>query len=155
LGKATARLRESSYARDSLAEAFKVLTEVGDARCSARVQYQLGALDLDEGNPAGATARFTEALVMSPRVDDRPNMARALDGMGWVALLDSDTESAAVLIAAAERLRTTLKTHLPEEEKQRHEITLKELHQQSHASFFAGDRRAERAEQTVQNASYG
>ena len=100
------------------------------------MQYQLGSLDLDEDNPTGATARLAEALVMSRRVDDRHNMARALDGMGRVALQGNDTENAAILIAAAERLRATLKTHIPEEEKQRHEITLKKLHQQSDASLL-------------------
>lgn len=134
LGQATAQLGQESQARESLHEAFKVLTEVGDARCSARVQSELGSLDLDEEDLTGATERFREALVVSSRIDDKLNIARALDGMGRVALLGNDTESAAVLIAAAERLRATLKTHIPKEEKQRHEITLKELHQQSDAS---------------------
>jgi len=134
LGRASAQLGQESHARQSLHEALRVLTEVGDARCSARVQYALGSLDLDEDDLTGATERFREALVMSSRIDDKLNIAWALDGMGQIALASGDSESAAVLIAATEQLRDPLKVPRSREEKQRHESRLATLSRESNAS---------------------
>jgi len=134
LGRATAQLGQPTQARQSLHESFKVLTEVGDARCSARVEYELGSLDLGEDDLTGATERFREALVMSSRIDDKLNIARALDGMGQIALANGDSEYAAVLFAATEQLRDPLKVPRSREEQRRHEGRLETLRRGSTAS---------------------
>jgi tetratricopeptide (TPR) repeat protein len=134
LGQATAQLGQESQARQSLHEAFKALTEAGDARCSARVQSELGSLDLDEDDLTGATERFREALVMSSRIHDKLNIATALDGIGQIALASGDSEGAAVLLAAAEQLRDPLRVTRSGEEKRRHESRLETLSRESNAS---------------------
>jgi tetratricopeptide (TPR) repeat protein len=133
-GEATALQGHATQARRTLEEALKVLTEVGDAHCSARTLHSLGSLDLEKGEPTSAMERFKEALVMSSRVDDKLNTARVLEGTGQAALAIGDTESAAILIGAAERHRNTLTTPRLRKEERRHKNALKDLYRQSDAS---------------------
>jgi len=134
LGRATAHLGQPGQARQSLHESLKMLNEVGDARCSARVQYELGSVDLSEDDLTGAIERFREALAMSSRIDDKLNITRALDGMGQIALANGDAERATVLFAATEQLRDPLKVLRARDEERRHEGRLETLRRRLNAS---------------------
>jgi tetratricopeptide (TPR) repeat protein len=134
LGDATVLQGHATQARRTLEQALKVLTEVGDAHCSARTLHSLGSLDLEEDEPTSAMERFKEALVMSSRVDDKLNTARVLEGSGQAALAIGDTESAAILIGAAQRHRNSLAIPRLRKEERRHKSALKDLYRQSGAS---------------------
>ena len=133
-GDATVLQGHATQARLTFEEALKVLTEVGDAHCSARTLYSLGSLDLEDDEPTSAMERFKEALVMSSRVDDKLNTARVLEGTGQAALAIGDTESAAILIGAAERHRNALAIPRLRKEERRHKSALRDLYRRSDAS---------------------
>ena len=70
----------------------------------AQALYGYGTLARQRGDNAAALARFREALKLYREIDARPDIARCLAGIGWVAMAQLDLELAATSLAESIQL---------------------------------------------------
>lgn len=70
----------------------------------ANVLYGLGRLARSRHDPAAAIGYFGEALAIYRQIDARPEMARCLAGIGWVALSRLDLADARISLTESMRL---------------------------------------------------
>jgi predicted ATPase/DNA-binding CsgD family transcriptional regulator len=74
----------------------------------AQAQYGFGTLARQRGDAAGALRHFRAALALYREIDARPEIARCLAGIGWVALGGGDLELAAASLT--ESIQVSLAT---------------------------------------------
>ncbi|HEY1619136.1 MAG TPA: LuxR C-terminal-related transcriptional regulator [Streptosporangiaceae bacterium] len=70
----------------------------------AQTRYGFGALARQRGDHAAALAHFRAALGLYREIDARPEIARCLAGIGWVALAQGDLELAGRSLAESIQL---------------------------------------------------
>lgn len=127
LGEARAMQGGTAEARDAFHKSLRLLSEAGDAHCSARVRRDLGSLDLSEGDVSSARNLLREALAESARVGDKLNTAWTLEVVGRLVAVEGDPEKGAVLLGAADGLRDTISAPRIAGEELEHNAVLEEL----------------------------
>ncbi|HEX3493725.1 MAG TPA: LuxR C-terminal-related transcriptional regulator, partial [Streptosporangiaceae bacterium] len=70
----------------------------------AQALYGYGMLARQRGDNEAAVARFRQALKLYREIDARPDIARCLAGIGWVAMAQLDLELAATSLAESIQL---------------------------------------------------
>jgi predicted ATPase/DNA-binding CsgD family transcriptional regulator len=70
----------------------------------AQTLYGFGMLDRQRGDNAAALAHFRDALRLYREIDARPDIARCLAGIGWVAMARLDLELAATSLTESIQL---------------------------------------------------
>ncbi len=88
-----ARLGDLAAAQQAFEQALELLVD-NNRWGYAHTLYGVGSLARARGDHAAAIKRFTEALELFREIDARPEIARSLAGIGWVALASRDLELA-------------------------------------------------------------
>src|SRR5262249_36981371 len=70
----------------------------------AQALYGFGSLARQRGDHGAALRHFKDALELYKEIDARPEMARCLAGIGWVAMAETDLELAATSLAESIQL---------------------------------------------------
>lgn len=104
-----ARLAASTpeEARTEIATALAHYEDLGDERFRARCLGYLALANVTEGKPEHAHALYVQSLAVFEVLDEAKGIAEGLTGLATVAAATGDARRAAVLAAAAERLRET------------------------------------------------
>src|SRR5699024_4024223 len=91
-----------------MSETLHVFTELAAAPATARCARALGRLQLTEGQVLEARASLTTCLQVSFSSGQRIAVARALEALGELALVEEEAERAAALAGVAADLRGSL-----------------------------------------------
>jgi predicted ATPase len=97
-------------ARGVLEVALDSLLKVGDERCAVRAMSALGHVLIDTGNPSAAGAMLRQSLEKG--LQEKTYVRASIDGLGRLAEQQGRLEEAAMMYAAAHKLRERLR--LPE-----------------------------------------
>jgi DNA-binding NarL/FixJ family response regulator len=89
-----ARLGRLTEAQQAFEAALEMLRD-NNGWGVAYTLYGFGALDRQRGDNAAALRHFRAALGLYREIDARPEIARCLAGIGWIALAEADLELAA------------------------------------------------------------
>lgn len=103
IGQIHLQLGNREQARISLEQALQMAQKAQGARLVQQVNYRLGELSLECGEPAAALATFERVHDFCRTIDDKVGMAHALYGMGraWAALTHWDTAHRTLTLALA------------------------------------------------------
>jgi predicted ATPase/class 3 adenylate cyclase/Tfp pilus assembly protein PilF len=115
--RATARLEEGLILR----------RELGDKEGIAGSLNYLGMVAYLQGDFGRATALLHEALLLSRDIGAKRLMAEGLEGLAWVAAVDGQSQQAAWLGGAAERLRQALGVPLSPDFRLNHDQAVQAL----------------------------
>jgi predicted ATPase/DNA-binding CsgD family transcriptional regulator/tetratricopeptide (TPR) repeat protein len=102
-----ARTGELAEAERAFEEALEVIRD-NNGWGVAQTLYGFGTLARQRGDNAGALQHFRSALALYQEIDARPEIARCLAGIGWVAMAQLDLDLAAGSLA--ESLQLSLAT---------------------------------------------
>jgi len=97
------RLARLSDAQQTFETALETLRD-NNGWGVAQTLYGFGALARQRGDNAAALRHFRAALTLYREIDARPEMARCLAGIGWVALVQLDLDTAAVSLTESIQL---------------------------------------------------
>jgi predicted ATPase/transcriptional regulator with XRE-family HTH domain len=95
-------------ARGILEEGLAVTAAEHDDRRTAKLLVDLAFLAVMTRDYQGASARYSEALVLERRMGHRPEIAYVFNGLGWLALVRGDPHQARPLLEQALALRQEL-----------------------------------------------
>jgi ATP/maltotriose-dependent transcriptional regulator MalT len=98
-----ARLGQLAEAQQGYEAALDVLRD-NNGWGIAQILYGFGHLDRQRGDNTAALRHFRDALRLYRMIDARPDIARCLAGIGWVALAQLDLELAASSLAESIQL---------------------------------------------------
>ncbi len=107
LGIARLAASRPGEARTEIATALAHYEDLGDERFRARCLGYLALANVTEGKPGHAHALYVQSLAVFEVLDEAKGIAEGLTGLATVAAATGDARRAAVLAAAAERLRET------------------------------------------------
>jgi non-specific serine/threonine protein kinase len=110
IGDFARSLGEDAVARPLYEEALAICRQLGNKYATANILANLGAAEFGECSYAAAYAHFTEGLRMHREsgdeiVGDRISISYLLDGLAALAVRRGETELAATVAGATERLR--------------------------------------------------
>lgn len=113
LGLARAAYTERDYTRaqEDLEEALGVLEEAGDKIEIAQALCRLGNVARLQADWTTANARYYSSFTLAVEYGANYTLPQVIEGLAGVAVRQGDTEKAARLLGAAERLRGT--SHIP------------------------------------------
>ena len=89
------------------------------------------------GHRDGAEQRFTEGLSLYRQLTSRSGMARCLEGLASIAVVEGHLERATQLFGAAEAIRNAIGVPLPPVERANYERSVTRVHAQCDAASFA------------------
>ncbi|GIH36701.1 SARP family transcriptional regulator [Microbispora amethystogenes] len=103
VGQIHLQLGNHEEARINLEQALQMAQKAQGARLAQQVNYRLGELSLECGEPADALPRFERVHEFCQTIEDQVGMAHALYGMGraWAALTRWDTAHRTLTLALA------------------------------------------------------
>jgi predicted ATPase/serine/threonine protein kinase len=133
LGDLARSLGDDAAARSWYEEALAICRQLGNKYATANIFINLAAAEYGEGDYDAAHAHFTEGLTMMAResgdqiVGDKIAISYSLDGFAALAVLRGETELAAKLAGAAERLRESINYNVEPAERHFREAYLTSL----------------------------
>jgi hypothetical protein len=135
-----------------LEEGLALFRELGDEWGMAALMARLGITAIHQGDCGRATALLQESLARRWELGERRGVAECLEGLGRVAVITDEPESAARLFGAADALREAIGTPLPAADHAPHERSVGAVRARLGEDAFAAawaDGRATAPEQAV------
>jgi tetratricopeptide (TPR) repeat protein len=137
LGRCALLAGDFNEARASLDEAVALARELDDQLRLAEALYFLALVELERGGPGSADALLEERLLLCRDLGDRLGIAECLDAEARTAAAEERDDEAARLLAAAEKLRSSVGARAWPFELARREATLELVRQRLGDQAFA------------------
>jgi predicted ATPase/DNA-binding SARP family transcriptional activator len=112
--------RDYALAEELQEEGRQRSQELGDTWREAIACLNLGWIHLGQGDTARASSRLYESIEHFRRLEERPHLSDAIEGLAAVAANTGDAERAARLFGAGEALRASVGAPLVESEQAIH-----------------------------------